>query len=129
MSRFAQRGPVISYSIRAECAGRYLVGVERCHCLLALDAAGGSVENNGNNHAVQTQHLGENENQHHADEEAGLLCGTADTRVTDNADGEASSQTSETDRETRAEIKEAPVDWEGAGMRMLVTSFPTSSRL
>ena len=97
--------------------------------LLALDAAGGSVENNGNNHAVQTQHLGENENQHHADEEAGLLCGAADTRVTDNADGEASSQTSETDRETRAEIKEAPVDWEGAGMRMLVTSFPTSSRL
>ena len=35
------------------------------------------------------------------------LCGAADTGVTNNANGEASSQTSETDGETSAQVNEA----------------------
>lgn len=75
----------------------------------ALVSARLSVKNNGDNHAVETQHFGENENKHHADEEAGLLSSAADTRVTDNADGEPSGETGKADRETRAKIQEAPV--------------------
>lgn len=54
-----------------------------------------------------TQHFGENENQNHSDEQSRLLRGTTDTSITDNANGETSSQTSETDRQTGTELDEA----------------------
>ena len=44
---------------------------------------------------------------YHADEEPGLLRGTAHTSVTDNADGEACRETGKTDRETGAKLNEA----------------------
>ena len=46
---------------------------------------------------------------HHADEEPRLLRGAADTSVTNDANSKASSETSKTDRETRAELNEALV--------------------
>jgi hypothetical protein len=74
-------------------------------------------------------HLGENENQNHADVETGLLrCAanacvadlplhisarTARSRATHDADGETSSETGETDREARAELDEAGVERHG----------------
>jgi hypothetical protein len=73
---------------------------------------------------VQTQHLGENEDEdlrsrehllrtifrvgtYHADEETRLLRSSTDTSVTNDADGEASRETREADRETCAELDEA----------------------
>ena len=46
---------------------------------------------------------------YHADEETRLLRGTPDTGVTDDANGEASSKTRETDGQTSAELNEALV--------------------
>ena len=43
----------------------------------------------------------------HSNEESRLLCGTADTGVTNNTDGETGSKTGETDRETGTELDEA----------------------
>ena len=48
---------------------------------------------------------------HHTDEKTALLGSTADTGVTDDADGETSSETGETDRETGTELDEAGVQW------------------
>ena len=46
---------------------------------------------------------------YHADEETRLLRGTPDTSVTDDTDGEASSETRETDGQTGTELDEALV--------------------
>lgn len=59
------------------------------------------------------------ENQNHADEETGLLGGASDTGVADDADGEASSETSKTDRETGAELNETCVAIDGRGRCVL----------
>jgi hypothetical protein len=56
-----------------------------------------------------TKDFGENENKNHSNEESGLLSGTTDTGITDNTDGEASGETSKTDRETGTELDEASV--------------------
>jgi len=56
-----------------------------------------------------TQHLCENENQNHADEQPGLLRGTPDAGVADDADRESGGQTGETDGEAGAELDEARV--------------------
>lgn len=53
-----------------------------------------------------TKNFSENENKNHADEESGLLSGTTDTGVTNNADGETSGKTSKTDGETGTELDE-----------------------
>jgi hypothetical protein len=60
--------------------------------------------------AVLTQDFGENENQNHANEQTGLLSGSTDTSITNNADGEASSKTGETDGKTSTELDEAGVE-------------------
>lgn len=67
------------------------------------------VHQKGDNQAVQTQNLGENENQDHADEQSRLLGSTAHTGVTDNADGETGGQTGQTDGQTSTELDEACV--------------------
>lgn len=65
-------------------SSKKLLGWVAAHVLRGL-----RVHQEGDNQAVQTQHFGENEDQDHANEEAGLLRGTADARVANNADGEA----------------------------------------
>lgn len=60
----------------------------------------------------RTQDFGENENQDHADEEAGLLGSTTDTGITNDADGETSGETGETDSETGTELDETSVQGE-----------------
>lgn len=64
-------------------------------------------EDERDDQTVETQRLSEDENKNHADEQLRLLCCGAHTGVTDDADGHAGSETSETDRETRAEVSEA----------------------
>lgn len=68
------------------------------------------VHEQGNNETVQTENFGENENKNHANKETWLLGGTADTGVTDNTNGESSSETRETDRQTSTELDEASVE-------------------
>ena len=48
-------------------------------------------------------------NTHHSDEKTRLLRGTTNTSITDDADSEASSKTSETDRQTCTELNETLV--------------------
>jgi hypothetical protein len=64
------------------------------------------VHEQGNNESVKTQNFGENEDKNHSDEEPGLLGSSADTSITDNADGETSSHTGKTDSETSTELDE-----------------------
>jgi hypothetical protein len=64
------------------------------------------VHEKGNNESIKTQNFGENENQNHSDEEPWLLCGSADTSITDDSDGETSSHTGKTDGETSTELDE-----------------------
>jgi hypothetical protein len=56
---------------------------------------------------LHTQDFSENENQNHSDEKPGLLSSSADTSVTDDTDGETSSHTRKTNRETGTELDEA----------------------
>jgi len=65
------------------------------------------VHEQGNNETVKTQDFGENENQNHSDEQPGLLGGSSHTGVTDNTNGETSSHTRKTNRETGTELDEA----------------------
>jgi hypothetical protein len=57
-----------------------------------------------NDQAVQTQSLSKDKNKNHADEQLGLLSGSANTSITNDADGHAGSQTSQTDREARSQM-------------------------
>lgn len=50
-------------------------------------------EDEGNDESVQTQSLGENENQNHADEELVLLADGTHTGVTDDTNGHTSGKT------------------------------------
>lgn len=54
-----------------------------------------------------TQDFGENEDKNHSDEETGLLRGSSDTSITDNANGETGSETGKTDGQTGTELDEA----------------------
>lgn len=66
------------------------------------------VEVDGDDEAVETQYLGENENQDHTDEQTGLLGGTSHTGVADDADSEAGRETGEPDRQTGTQMNETP---------------------
>jgi hypothetical protein len=74
--------------------------------------SGARVHQKGDNETVETQDFGENENENHSDKETWLLSSSTDTGlvslafilkvvdrtyVTNNADGEASSKTCQTD--------------------------------
>jgi hypothetical protein len=61
---------------------------------------------------THTQDFSENENQNHADEQTGLLSSSANTSITDNTNGKASSKTGETDGKTSTELNEPSVQWE-----------------
>jgi hypothetical protein len=52
---------------------------------------------------------------YHADEEPGLLGGTTDTSVSDDANGESSGKTGKTDRETGTQLDESLRERHGDG--------------
>jgi len=58
------------------------------------------------NEAIKTQDFGENENKNHSDEKSRLLCSTTHASVSNDANGEPSGQTRETDTQTSAELDE-----------------------
>jgi len=68
------------------------------------------VHQQGDNQTVKTQDFGENENKNHSDEETRLLGSSSNTSITDNTNGETSSETSKTDRETSTELDESGVE-------------------
>ena len=57
--------------------------------------------------AVQTEYLGENQNQNHTDEQSRLLSRTSNAGVTDDADRKAGRQTGEAHRQAGAQMQEA----------------------
>lgn len=61
----------------------------------------------GDDEAVQTKGLGENEDQNHDDEKLVLLTNSTHTGVADNANGHASSEATETAAQTGSEVSEA----------------------
>lgn len=65
------------------------------------------VQVDGDDEPVQTQYLGENEDQDHTDEQPGLLRRTADTGITDDAYGETSGKTRESYSETGTKVDES----------------------
>ncbi len=58
--------------------------------------------------AVQAQDLGEDEYENHADVQTGLLGRSAHTRVSHNADGEASGQARQADAQASSQVMETP---------------------
>ena len=76
-------------------------------CGTAAASLGIGVENEGDDETVETQDLSENENQNHSDEEPGLLGSSADTSISHNTDGKASSKTGKTDTEASTHVNEA----------------------
>ena len=67
------------------------------------------VQVDGDDEAVQTQHLGENKNENHSHEQARLLSGSPDAGVADDSDGVASGETGKTDGQAGTEVDKAPV--------------------
>lgn len=72
-----------------------------------------SVQDQSDDQAVQSQDLGENEDQDHPDEQPGLLGRPPDSGVADDTDGEPCGETGETDRETGSELDEPGVQGHG----------------
>lgn len=66
-------------------------------------------QNETNDETVQSQSLGENEDENHTSEEEGLLSVGANSSVSDDTNGHTGSETSQTDRETRSEMSESLV--------------------
>jgi hypothetical protein len=80
----------------------FLCRASRSSCSILL-----SVEVDGDDETVETQHLGEDENEDHTDEEARLLGRTSDPGVADDADGEARGEAGEADRQTGTKMHES----------------------
>lgn len=57
-----------------------------------------------NDQTVQAEHLRENEDQDHANEQTGLLCRTTHTRITNYADRISSSQTTKADTKSSTKL-------------------------
>lgn len=71
---------------------------------LILCSARSLWENNGDDHAIETEGLTEDENEDHADEDLLLLSVGSDTSVTDNTNSETSSEGGETASQTGGEV-------------------------
>lgn len=65
-------------------------------------------ENQGYDEAVETQDFSEDQNEDHADEEARLLGGSTDARVSHDADGKTGRQPAQTHAEACAQMQETP---------------------
>merc|ERR1711918_100123 len=83
----------------------------------SLRRAGGILagHDEGNDETVQTQSLGENEDEDHSDEKPRLLSGGAHTSVTNNANSHTGGEAGETAGETTSKMSEAVVEGVGAG--------------
>ena len=81
----------------------FLRRASRSSCSILL-----SVEVDGDDETVETQYLGEDENQDHTDEEARLLGCASDAGVTNNTDGETRGEAGEADRQTSTQVDESP---------------------
>ena len=83
----------------------------------SLRRAGGVLagHDEGNDETVQTQSLGENEDEDHSDEKPRLLSGGAHTSVTNNANSHTGGEAGETAGETTSKMSEAVVEGVGAG--------------
>jgi hypothetical protein len=77
---------------------------------------GGGADDKGDDEAVETKSLSENEDQNHGDEKTGLDGGGTDTRVTDNTDGHSGGKTRETDSKASGEVGETLVVVVGGGI-------------
>jgi hypothetical protein len=66
------------------------------------------VQVNSDDEAVETEDLGENEDEDHADEEAGLLGRAAHAGVADDADGVAGSEAGQADSQAGTQMNEPP---------------------
>ncbi len=61
-------------------------------------------EDNGDDHAIETEGLTEDENKNHADEDLLLLSVGSNTSVTDDTNSETSSEGGETASQTGGEV-------------------------
>lgn len=68
------------------------------------------VHKESDDETVETQDFGENEDKNHADEKSRLLSGSSYTCITNDTNGETSSQTSQTHRKTRTELNKPRVE-------------------
>jgi hypothetical protein len=63
---------------------------------------------------ISPEHPVQRENRtYHTNEQPRLLCGTTNTGITDDSDGESCGETCETDGETGTELDEAGVEGHG----------------
>jgi hypothetical protein len=69
------------------------------------------VQVDGDDEAVETQHLGENKNENHSHKETRLLSGSPYARVSNDADGVAGGKTRKTDGQACTEVNKAPKKW------------------
>lgn len=72
--------------------------------LLSFDLCSSLGEDDGDDHAVETEGLTEDEDQNHADEDRLLLSVGSNTGVTDDTNGETSSEGGETASEAGGEV-------------------------
>lgn len=66
-------------------------------------------QDEGNNETVQSQRLGENENENHRDEKTRLLTVCSHSRVSDNSNGHSCSKTAKSARQSRGQSGESVV--------------------
>jgi len=77
----------------------------KLNCLvLGAGAAARGRHDESHDEPVETQSLGEDKDEDHADEELGLLGGRAHTRISDDSDGHASRQAAEASGEARTQV-------------------------
>lgn len=67
-------------------------------------------KNKGNNEAVETQDLSENQDEDHAHKKPWLLSCASDTGVAHDADCEACCQPTQTHAQSSAEVEETPAN-------------------
>ncbi len=66
------------------------------------------VEIDSDDQTVETEDLGENKDEDHADEEARLLGGSPNSGITNDADGVPGSKTRQADGQTSSQMYETP---------------------
>ena len=63
----------------------------------------------GDNEAVESEHLGEDKDEDHANEQSRLLRCSTYSSISDNSDGKSSSKTGEADRQACSEVHKRAV--------------------
>lgn len=84
-----------------------------CCCVLFALIDLFRVQVNGHDQTVETQHLGEDENQDHTDKQPWLLCCATDTGISHDTDRKTGCQAGEAHRQTGSQVNEASVEGNG----------------